>query len=80
MYSPTSFDADCYNPKFDLGYNLSKDLSKSRKYDQLVKHKNTYNYIYLITIRNRLSVLEKRMRKEWREHNKASTTAWDADW
>jgi len=29
-----------YNPKFGLGCNLDKDLSKDRRDNQLVKHKD----------------------------------------
>ena len=37
----------CYNPKLDSSCNLDKDLSKSKKDDQLVKHKDTGLYLLL---------------------------------
>ena len=37
----------CYNSKLGLGCNLDKDLNKSRRDDQLVKHKDTKLYLLL---------------------------------
>ena len=37
----------CYDPKLGLDCNLGKDLSKSRRDDQLVKHKDTRLYLQL---------------------------------
>ena len=36
-----------YDLKLGSGCNLGKDLSKSRRDDQLVKHKNTRLYLLL---------------------------------
>ena len=37
----------CYNLKLGSGCNLGKDLSKDRRDDQLVKHKNIGLYLLL---------------------------------
>ena len=37
----------CYNSKLGSGYNLNKDLSKSKEKDQLVKCKDTSLYLLL---------------------------------
>jgi len=36
-----------YNPKLSSDYNLSKNLRKDRRDDQLVKHKDTRLYLLL---------------------------------
>jgi len=36
-----------YNLKLGLDYNLSKNLRKNRRDDQLVKHKDTRMYLLL---------------------------------
>ena len=37
----------CYDSKLDSSCNLDKDLSKSKKDDQLVKHKDTGLHLLL---------------------------------
>ena len=41
-----------YDLRLGLGYNLDKDLSKNKKNNQLVKHKNTEQYLQLYISNN----------------------------
>ena len=41
-------DLFCYDLKLGSDYNSDKDLSKSKEYDQLVKHKDIELYLYYI--------------------------------
>jgi len=42
----------CYNLKLGSGCNLGKDLSKDRRVNQLVKHKNTRVYLQLYILKD----------------------------
>ena len=41
IFPPDWNQLQCYNLKLSLGCNLSKDLSKNERDDQLVKYKDT---------------------------------------
>ena len=76
---PILINGSCYDPKLGLDYNLSKDLRKNKKNDQLLKHKNIELYLLLCTMKKCTISISNTMRRKWGKHDEASFT-WDNNW
>jgi len=67
----------CYNLKLGSGCNLGKDLSKSRRDDKLVKHKDIGLYLQLyISIDHEEYIICSWENNKEEENKEISTTIW----
>ena len=73
VFSSLIINYNCYNLKLSLGCNSDKDLSKSRKNNQLVKCKDIGLYLLLYIPIN----YEEYVKHSWENNDKEMRKIWE---